>query len=43
MPTAPRFQPIRVPEECERLRTRVAAGLAEHSAAGNFDPHKPNR
>src|ERR1700710_2113260 len=43
MTAALRFDPIRLPPECERLRKEVRAFLAEEIAAGTFDPHKPNR
>ena len=35
------FDPIRLPPECESLRTEVRAFLAEEIAAGTFDPHQP--
>jgi acyl-CoA dehydrogenase len=35
------FDPIRLPPECETLRTEVRAFLAEEIAAGTFDPHEP--
>jgi alkylation response protein AidB-like acyl-CoA dehydrogenase len=35
------FDPIRLPPECEALRTEVRAFLAEEIAAGTFDPHHP--
>src|SRR2546430_15189509 len=38
-----RFDPIRLPPECEKLRKEVRAFLADEIAAGTFDPHKPNR
>jgi len=38
-----RFDPIRLPPECEQLRKEVRAFLAEEIAAGTFDPHKPQR
>ena len=41
MTAALRFDPIRLPEECEVLRQEVRAFLAEEIAAGTFDPHKP--
>ena len=34
------FDPIRLPPECDALRTEVRAFLAEESAAGTFDPHQ---
>src|SRR5258708_15559056 len=43
MTAALRFDPIRLPPECERLRKEVRAFLAEEIAAGTFNPHKPNR
>src|SRR5467141_130231 len=43
MTAALRFDPIRLPPECEVLRKQVRAFLAEEIAAGTFDPHKPNR
>src|SRR5438128_3678 len=43
MTAALRFDPIRLPSECEELRKEVRAFLAEEIAAGTFDPHKPNR
>src|SRR5947209_4779356 len=43
MTAALRFDPIRLPPECEVLRSQVRAFLAEEIAAGTFDPHKPNR
>src|SRR5258705_8605616 len=43
MTAALRFDPIRLPPECEKLRKEVRAFLAEEIAAGTFDPHKPNR
>ena len=43
MTAALRFDPIRLPPECEQLRKEVRAFLAEEIAAGTFDPHKPNR
>jgi acyl-CoA dehydrogenase len=41
MTAALRFDPIRLPAECERLRKEVRAFLAEEIAAGTFDPHNP--
>ena len=35
------FDPIRLPPECETLRSDVRAFLAEEVAAGTFDPHQP--
>ena len=43
MTAALRFDPIRLPPECEVLRKEVRAFLAEEIAAGTFDPHKPKR
>ncbi len=43
MTAALRFDPIRLPPECETLRKEVRAFLAEEIAAGTFDPHKPDR
>src|SRR5213595_1778129 len=43
MTAALRFDPIRLPPECEVLRKEVRAFLADEIAAGTFDPHKPNR
>src|SRR5258705_6182056 len=43
MTAALRFDPIRLPPECEKLREEVRAFLADEVAAGTFDPHKPNR
>ena len=41
MSTALQFDPIRLPPECEELRSDVRAFLAEEIAAGTFDPHRP--
>ncbi len=41
MSTALQFDPIRLPPECEELRSEVRAFLAEEIAAGTFDPHRP--
>ena len=41
MTAALRFDPIRLPEECEKLRKEVRAFLAEEVARGTFDPHSP--
>src|SRR4030081_2301072 len=41
MTAALRFDPIRLPPECERLRKEVRAFLAEEIAAGTFNPHNP--
>ena len=43
MTAALRFDPIRLPPECEKLRKEVRAFLAEEIGAGTFDPYKPNR
>ena len=43
MTAALRFDPIRLPPECEQLRKEVRAFLADEIAAGTFDPHQPNR
>ena len=43
MTAALRFDPIRLPPECEELRKEVRAFLADEIAAGTFDPHQPNR
>ena len=43
MTAALRFDPIRLPPECEQLRKEVRAFLADEIAAGTFDPHLPNR
>jgi acyl-CoA dehydrogenase len=36
-----RFEPIRLPAECEALRAEVRAFLSEEVASGTFDPHRP--
>ena len=36
-----RFDPIRLPPECETLRSEVRAFIAEEVAAGTFDPNRP--
>jgi alkylation response protein AidB-like acyl-CoA dehydrogenase len=41
MATELRFDPIRLPPECEALREDVRAFLAEEVAAGTFDPDRP--
>src|SRR6202043_425248 len=41
MTAALRFDPIRLPEECEKLRKEARAFLADEIAAGTFDPHSP--
>src|SRR5450759_3939740 len=41
MTAALRFDPIRLPPECEKLRKEVRAFLADEIAAGTFDPHSP--
>ena len=43
MTAALRFDPIRLPPECEKLRKEVRAFLADEIAAGTFNPFKPNR
>ena len=43
MTAALRFDPIRLPSECEQLRKEVRAFLAEEIAGGTFNPFKPNR
>uniref|UniRef100_Q07VF3 Acyl-CoA dehydrogenase domain protein n=1 Tax=Rhodopseudomonas palustris (strain BisA53) TaxID=316055 RepID=Q07VF3_RHOP5 len=43
MTAALRFDPIRLPPECEALRNEVRAFLADEIAAGTFDPHQPQR
>jgi acyl-CoA dehydrogenase len=43
MTAALRFDPIRLPPECEVLRRQVRGFLADEIAAGTFDPHKPQR
>jgi acyl-CoA dehydrogenase len=43
MTAALRFDPIRLPPECDALRREVRAFLADEIAAGTFDPHKPQR
>ena len=43
MTAALRFDPIRLPPECEQLRKEVRAFLAEENARGTFDTSKPNR
>jgi alkylation response protein AidB-like acyl-CoA dehydrogenase len=39
MTTALKFDPIRLPKECEELRQEVRAFLKEEIAAGTFDPN----
>ena len=41
MTAALRFDPIRLPPECEKLRRDVRSFLAQEIAAGAFDPHRP--
>src|SRR3954449_3344984 len=41
--TALRFDPIRLPPECEALRKEVRAFLADEIAAGTFNPFQPKR
>lgn len=43
MTPALRFDQIRLPPECEKLRQEVRAFLAAEIAAGSFDPHEPQR
>src|ERR1700688_2060517 len=43
MTAALRFDPIRLPPVCEKLREEVRAFLADEIAAGTFNPFKPNR
>ena len=35
-----RFDPIRLPPECETLRQDVRAFIAQEVAAGTFDPNQ---
>ena len=42
MTAALRFDPIRLPPECERLRKEVRAFLAGEIAPGTFHPHRPH-
>ncbi len=42
MTAALRFDPIRLPPECEELRKEVRAFLAEEISRGSFDPHHPH-
>jgi len=39
MTTSLQFDPIRLPPECAELRSEVRGFLAEHIAAGAFNPH----
>jgi acyl-CoA dehydrogenase len=41
MSAALQFDPIRLPPECEALRSEVRAFLADEIAAGTFDPYRP--
>ena len=41
MTTSLSFDPIRLPPQCEALRTEVRAFLAQEISAGTFDPHHP--
>lgn len=41
MTSALRFDPVRLPPACERLRKEVRAFLAEEVAGGTFDPNEP--
>lgn len=43
MSFALRFDQIRLPAECEKLRYEVREFLAEEIAAGTFNPHEPLR
>jgi len=43
MTAALRFDPIRLPPECEQLRKEVRQFLADEIAAGTFDPHNQPR
>lgn len=43
MSFALRFDQIRLPAECEKLRHEVREFLAEEIAAGTFNPHEPLR
>jgi acyl-CoA dehydrogenase len=43
MTAALRFDPIRLPSECEQLRKEVRGFLAEEIAAGTFNPFQPLR
>ncbi len=43
MTAALRFDPIRLPVECDVLRREVREFLAEEIAAGTFNPHEPQR
>lgn len=42
MTAALRFDPIRLPPECQKLRKEVRAFLADEIAQGTFDPHRPH-
>ncbi len=42
MTTSLRFDPIRLPPECKKLRAEVRAFLAEEIAAGTFRPDRPH-
>ena len=41
MTTSLRFDPIRLPPECEALRQEVRAFLADEVARGTFNPDRP--
>ncbi len=43
MTAALRFDQIRLPSECEKLRNDVREFLTEEIAAGTFNPHEPQR
>jgi len=43
MTAALRFEPIRLPPECERLRQEVRAFLADEIAAGTFSPQRAQK
>src|ERR1700712_3170943 len=41
MTSALRFDPVRLPPQCEELRREVRAFIADEVAAGAFDPSRP--
>jgi len=41
MTTSLSFDPVRLPPQCEALRTEVRVFLAQEISAGTFDPHHP--
>jgi acyl-CoA dehydrogenase len=41
MSTTLSFDPVRLPQQCEALRSEVRAFLAQEISAGAFDPHHP--